>query len=198
MTNTKLPDNVRAMAKSRGGAKDQSMMDKRQAAGLVAGREAKRAKAARARAEREARAEAGIPEPKSRLLQLLAGDIEVRELDDDELRKGKCRDRLGEFAGPDQLWPRKIAQQRTAELLRRGQDRATSLVPSMMKVLMGIALDPLAKEADRIKAANILLERGAGRVTEHVVVHSSDPWQDILDGVIYDGQEAQQTPTQAG
>lgn len=148
------------------------------------------------RARSEAARESGAFDQPTRWQQLLAGSLTIRELDNEELKRGQTRDRIGEFGGGSPAWPRKLEQARTNELLRRGQDIATSSVPLVMKALEDIVFgkDPFASTADRIRAATIMIERGAGKVADHVVHHSATPWDDILEGVIFEetGERAPQ------
>lgn len=57
----------------------------------------------------------------------------------------------------------------------------------LLGTLLGIVLDPQARNADRIRAAEILLDRGWGKPPTHAPVEGGDPLgQDAIDAAILD------------
>ena len=58
------------------------------------------------------------------------------------------------------------------------------LTPQAVETLKGIMLNPLAKDADRIKAAEIIMDRGYGKPTQAVDVDVNK-----LPQVIFMGEE---------
>lgn len=126
---------------------------------------------------------------KSRWQRLLDGDITVQDLDDDELREMRTKSRLGDFTGrPPGALPAKIAHAMRAEWLARAQAGLETALPTAVAALAEIAGNPRVPVKDRITAANLVVERGLGKVAEKVELtqHSADPWEDILQGVVTD------------
>lgn len=126
---------------------------------------------------------------KSRWEQLVDGELSVNDLDDEELAKGRCRDKDGGFGGrPPKMVPRELSDRMRSELLARGQSMFAEHFQTAIKVLAEIALDTSgdAKAADRRAAAQYLIERVAGKVPDKIEVRSQDPWQQIMDDILVD------------
>ena len=117
--------------------------------------------------------------------RLLAGDLKVTDLDDEELARMRTRSRLGDFSGrPSKNIPRKLEQEMRAEFLKRQQQGLEDALPIALKALSDVANKGIGR--DRIAAAQILLERAMGKVAQTVDVtqHSADPIQDVVEGII--------------
>jgi hypothetical protein len=138
----------------------------------------------KARAER-ARAAKAAGERK-RLDLYRAGELPISEWTDDELKHCRPANLDGGFAGSPVKLTAKEYNAIKRELLARGQRMLDSYYHDALKVLHEIATDVVAPEAARVKAANLIVERTAGKVPERVEIKSSDPWQDILDEVLDD------------
>lgn len=147
---------------------------------LTKGKESRKA-AAKARREREAKE----GKTKSRWHMLLDGDITVVDLDIDELQRMQTRDGIGEFGGRPPVVPARLARDMKAELLRRGQATIDSAYPEAVDLLRAVVKDPKQKTADRLKAAQLLIERSAGRMPETVRVEKTAAWDETFeDGVV--------------
>jgi hypothetical protein len=113
------------------------------------------------------------------------GEYPIGEWEDEEVQRGKPRNLDGGFAGN---WPRftgREQQQIKAELLKRGQSLVDSMYMDALKVLKDVAKNGDTSAA-RVKAADLLIQRTAGKVPERIEIKSSDPWQDILDDIMDD------------
>lgn len=109
-------------------------------------------------------------EPKSRYQMLIDGDLTVEDLDDDEIQRGRCKDKNGNFSGrPPASFPRALHDAMHNEFLRRTSETFKPLVDVATGVLLDVALNKRAAAPARVQAANILLERGAGKVKDQVV-----------------------------
>lgn len=127
---------------------------------------------------------------KTRHQKLLDGELTVRDLDDDELSKGRCRDLGGGFAGRAPHMPAHLQQQMNRELLKRGNDRFSQSFLKLIDVLVTIAQDPEEKAADRIKAATQGIERIAGKVPDKVQINSDGTWEATFEGIVYSKEDA--------
>jgi hypothetical protein len=125
---------------------------------------------------------------KSRLQMYKDGELPISEWTEEELKRGRPANLGGTFEGNANIvrLSSREYQALRAELLKRGQRMLDSMYHDAVKVLHEIAVDPVAPEAARVKAANLIVERAAGKVVERVEIKSSDPWQDILDDVLND------------
>jgi hypothetical protein len=79
----------------------------------------------------------------------------------------------------------KQQQEIKKELLRRGQGQFDSMYVDAIKVLHSVAMHG-EQDSARVKAAELLIQRVAGKTPDKIELHSADPWQDILDKVLDD------------
>lgn len=134
-----------------------------------------------ARIAKEAK-DAGVKSPLQRFRD---GEYPVSEWTDEEVFKGRPINLDGTFGGTFPNFTGRQNQQIKAELLKRGQREMDSMFKDVVKVLHQVALHG-DTDAARVKAADLLMQRVAGRVPERIEVKSSDPWQDILDDIMDD------------
>ena len=115
---------------------------------------------------------------------MLDGTRDVSEWDDEELYEGKIRNVKGHFSGPK---PRLVPHSVHAELVKRNlgwvkHEFAHSL-PKAMAVLNRIMDSPSAENADKLKAAEIVINRVMGKASEKLDINLGmveAPWQKAL------------------
>jgi hypothetical protein len=132
-------------------------------------------------AERRALKEAGV---KSNLELYRAGEYPVSAWTDDEVSRGRPAGLGGTYEGTVSLTA-KQQQEIKKELLRRGQGQFDSMYVDAIKVLHRVAMYG-EQDSARVKAAELLIQRVAGKTPDKIELHSADPWQDILDKVLDD------------
>lgn len=121
----------------------------------------------------------------SRLDKYRAGEYPCHEWEDEEVAKGRPKNLDGSFTG---TYPNLTGRQHAEikrELLKRGQRKMDGLFDVALDALSSIAQYG-ESEAARVKAADLLVQRVAGKVPDKVEIKSSDPWQDILDEIMDD------------
>lgn len=124
---------------------------------------------------------------RGRTAQLLAGELSVEDLDSEELARGYCKDKNGRFSGrPPMVVPRDLHDRMRKELLARGDALFAENYVDAVRTMADIAMNPAAEHKDRIRAAQYVIERVAGKVPDKVVLSASDPWQQIIDEIIVD------------
>lgn len=130
-----------------------------------------------------------------RLARLLAGELRIEDLDDEELARGMPRDKGGKFRGrPPLAIPRELHDRMVAELLKRGNALFREEFISAVKVFAEIAKDTEEDANVRLKAAQYVIERIAGKVPDKVEVRATDPWQQIIDDIlVLDPEETKPT-----
>ena len=121
-----------------------------------------------------------MPKAKERWASLLAGDLKVEDLDDEEIRRMRVRGADGGFAGRRPNLPTHIAQAMTNEAIRRAQEKFRNAAPRAVEQLIEIANDPDVKPGDRIRALTLVLERSLGKVPDTVRVEAADAWGKML------------------
>lgn len=117
-----------------------------------------------------------------RLVSLMAGEISVEELDEEELARGMCRNPDGSFPrkAPEMV-PKVLHDRMVRELFARA-DEALRLnlleaVNSVTKIATGESVDPNVK----LKAATWMFERLRGKVPDVVHVTQERPYQATLE-----------------
>lgn len=123
---------------------------------------------------------------KSRHQMLLDGELKVSELDPEELKHFRGRDVDGEFKGRIRPIPSKLAAQIRQRLLNQMQGAIEGFLPRAVALLEQIAEDS-EQDSARVKAIDLILQRGAGKVPDVVRVGAEDPWDVILGDVLKDG-----------
>lgn len=106
------------------------------------------------------------------------------DMDMEELERLQFRDRHGNMAGrPPKL---SAAQQRAihAEWLRRIGKMYEGGLEFAIRALIKIIQDPRTKDADRLKAIDMLAARAIGREPQTVNVNASSGWADALEAGI--------------
>lgn len=112
-----------------------------------------------------------------------AGEYPIEQWTDDEISHGRPADIGGGFSGGDGKVDGKSHLAIRRELLKRGQSKIDGFYFRALAVLDEVATNS-DSDAARVKAANLLMERTAGRTIERIEIKSSDPWADILEDVL--------------
>lgn len=148
-------------------------------ANLAKGRAARR----KQQAEQEAREAAGEVRvtASERWARLLDGTLTVQDLDNDELARMQVRSADGSFAGRRRAVPSHIAQAMQREGIKRATEMFRVAAPRAVKRLIEIAEDPETKDADAIRAMDILLNRGLGKQPETVLIEEKSKWEDAQE-----------------
>lgn len=132
-------------------------------------------------AELRAAREAGIP---TRYELYKRGELKVTDLDDEEVAQQRFRDRAGGFNGRPPVLTGKQQAEFRRELLRRGQRSLDSMYIEALGVLKEIAKSAVAEDRDRLKAADMLIQRVAGKVPDRVELGPVDAFSGVLEGII--------------
>lgn len=111
----------------------------------------------------------------------------VATLDSSEIARGQLKDKAGHFRGrPPALVPRGFFDACRKELMKRAQSEYEkaylAAIEAMTKIAKGEEMG--AKPADKIKAAQFIIERLEGKTPERVEIKMSDPFADLVEGAI--------------
>lgn len=146
---------------------------------LAKGRAAQKVRGAKRQEARESEEDGP-----SRWEMYCAGDLPVSQWDDQELARMQTRNFHGNFAGrPPTLKPTMVREMK-AELLRRGERDFSKYGIAAIKVVASIMNSDTERAADRLRAANIFLERCYGKVPDTVRMAVVEAWQDDIDAVM--------------
>jgi hypothetical protein len=153
---------------------------------LAKGRESKKAMRERARAE-------GRMGAAERWAMLLSGQLTVGDLDDEEVKRMQVRTANGDFSGRRRsTMPSHIAQAFRDENLKRANAALEAGLGDAVKALLDIAHDPDEKAADRIKAANIIVERVMGKAKQDIKLEVSrfdEVAHEVVEGIVLDRED---------
>jgi len=132
----------------------------------------------------------------TRLDLLINGDLLIEDLDDEEIRKMQLRNNSGDFRGRPPLYiPRDMAMAFRQEHFRRFGREMAEIVPDAMRAIKELLnsrhLAP--GDATRLRAAELVLERNFGKVTQnvdsHVTVDKGKSFEDFVGEAIIDVEE---------
>lgn len=116
----------------------------------------------------------------------------VSSLTAEELARGQLMDKNGNFGGrPPSYVPRQFHDACVRELLGRGRILYKENYVKAIQAMTDIANSPTAKEGDRIKAAQFVIERLEGKVPERLEISAADPWQTIISGIVAEVEDDQ-------
>lgn len=135
------------------------------------------------KAKRQAALDSGEYDGVTRWEKLVAGDMTVRELDDEELARMQTKNFHGQFAGRPPTVPNRLARQFKDEILRRGASGFNKWGPRAIEVVASIMMSPAEKGADRLRAAAIVLERVYGKVPEELRATVESAWDETFEDV---------------
>ncbi len=127
------------------------------------------------------------PEVKDRMTRwqlLLHGFIKVEDLDDEELARGQCRQPDGTFSNqPPKNIPKFLHDEMTKRLFERANEQMRGHLMGAVAALGTIASGDAYEPQDRIKAAQLIIERVLGKNPD-VIVHKQDaPWEIALRAI---------------
>lgn len=134
-----------------------------------------------------------------RYAALLAGDIKIEELDDEEIARGRLRASDGTFGGrPPVILPEQVRQMFKRELIRRMQGRFEDMAFEAIE-RMGITMKDGEGSSEseteagvtrtykegtgQAKAAQYIIERVMGPIPKEVTVKTeASPWEMVTQG----------------
>jgi hypothetical protein len=115
------------------------------------------------------------------------GFITVQDLDDEELRYGKCRDsngRIPKRPNKTEMVPRDLYDEMVLEHQKRTDEKLRQQLDTMLEVMIEVATDDTVEPRDRMDAAKYLFERVAGKTAERVAITvDKAPWEEVFAGV---------------
>lgn len=120
----------------------------------------------------------------SRMLQLMAGELDIEDLDDEELAKGMTRDPSGKFPKrAPSIVPRAMYDKMIKELFVRSDEALRESLMQAVQSLTTIATDSEVDANTRLKAATWLFERLRGKTPDVLQVDQAKPYEVLLGTV---------------
>lgn len=115
------------------------------------------------------------------------GYLTVKDLDDEELVAGRCRDQSGYIprnSKKTELIPKEKYDDMVAEHEARFKQKLRQNLDDMVDIMVDIAKDETAEPRDRFEAAKYIFERTAGRTPETVnVTVRAAPWEALFGDI---------------
>lgn len=111
----------------------------------------------------------------------------VATLTPEELVRGKLRDKSGGFSGRPPAWvPAEFHRACINELMARGkrlwQENYLEAITAITEIASGKVKG--ASAADRLRAAQLIVERLEGKTPEIVLVGQDEPWQVLIEDIV--------------
>lgn len=114
----------------------------------------------------------------------------VAALDPEELARGQMRADDGTFRGAPPKWvPAELHQACVRELMARGDQIWKGAYIEAIQVFTDIAKNPAIEPKDRLKAAQYVVERIAGKTPEKVELSVVDPWEQLVGGIVAEAED---------
>lgn len=122
---------------------------------------------------------------------LIAGEIDPVDWDDEELLRGYSRAKDGSFRGrPPSLVPIGVYQEFVKRQLQRAEQGFVENVAKTVEAVAAIAKDPDVDESTRLKAAEMIWDRVWGKAKSRVeLTGAPDPkeaYEQVIDAVTLD------------
>ena len=109
----------------------------------------------------------------------------VKELSPEELARGQLKNAAGSFVGAPPKWvPTEFHRECIRELMRRGKTMYQENYLQAIQAMTDVATTPTVDVAQRLRAAQFVIERIEGKVPEKLEVGVSEPWQELLTGIV--------------
>jgi hypothetical protein len=121
-----------------------------------------------------------------RMQLLMDGTIKVEDLDDEEIIRGQLRDRNGRFTGTKAaLIPRAMHDEMMRRVLTRGQEKMRDDYFSAVDTISTIMKDTQVEPAIRLRAADMIITRVAGKPVEKVELSVEvKPWEKAMTHIV--------------
>lgn len=125
---------------------------------------------------------------KSRWQKLIDGEITVDDLDLEELTRCQVKNRAGGFSGrPPKNVPTELLKSFRVEFQKRVQGKFEQYTETALDALVDVAQNKRQAGVARVTAANSILERSLGKVTDkvqqEVIVKN---WEKDFEGLFVD------------
>lgn len=121
-------------------------------------------------------------------------DEYVKSLSNEELARGQIRGSDGVFRGRPPAWvPREFHRECLRELMRRGRVLWQENYVQAIRVMTQVASGEIkgASVADRLRAAQYVVERMEGKIPERVEIQVDAPWQDAIADIVAEVSDEQ-------
>lgn len=123
---------------------------------------------------------------------IMEGEVDVSQFDDEELRRGRQRDRNGQFRGkPSTVVPRAVYEELRRRTVTEFYEMVRQELMPSMEVVVAMAKGEIPADPTRLKAAENIVNRFVGKVPETVNLNAIEkkPWEDAIEaGITYDVQ----------
>ncbi len=117
--------------------------------------------------------------------QILVGNEDLREWDEEELLRGQRKAVDGTFVGrPPKVVPKAIHDELVRRTMTQAAEELRSNLVKAVESLTGIAADAEANDSDRLKAIDMIMTRVMGKPPERVEVTADMPWLAAITGGI--------------
>lgn len=112
--------------------------------------------------------------------EVLTGEVDLAEWDDEEILRGQRRDKTGRFRGrPPLVVPQAVHAERIRRLMSEAGRVLQASTLEAVQLWARVVRDEAAPYSDRLKASQLITERTLGKVTDRVQIAfggEEPPW----------------------
>jgi hypothetical protein len=109
---------------------------------------------------------------------VLIGKDDLSEWDEEELRRGRKRDKDGGWRGRDPvIVPKAIHDELVKRTLNKANKMLIDNLENAVVVLTELVMDPKVDAKDRVKAIDMIMNRAMGREPQKLEVKGEAKWQ---------------------
>lgn len=126
-------------------------------------------------------------------VDLIRNPEQIKDWDDEELERGRRRDKNGNFTGnTPNIIPMECFKELNRRRIRRAHEMMSEAVIPAMRELRAIIESPSSDDKDKLAAIKIMLDRGLGTAPSRVDVSvETPPWLAALQGGIVSVDETE-------
>ena len=143
-----------------------------------------------------------LPKGMTRQQAFNQGYITVKDLDDEELRLGRCRAANGKIpkvGARTELVSQALYDSMIQEHFKRSNEKLRTQLDVALATMVDIMTDDTCEPKDRMEAAKYLYERIAGKTPDRVqVAVAKAPWEEVLSGGIAQISRAESQAMRSG
>lgn len=116
---------------------------------------------------------------------VLIGKEDLRTWDNEELRRGRKRDKNGGWQGRDPIIvPKAIHDELVRRTLEKANQLLTENLEGALEILVAIMKDPTVDARERLKAIQMIADRAMGKEPQKIEVAGEAKWEGVIAAAI--------------
>jgi hypothetical protein len=124
--------------------------------------------------------------------QLIAGEIDLSDFDDEEILRGQARTKAGDFRGGEPtIVPRAIYQEFARRQMEAGFTDMIGHLQEIVRVVLDIATDPDNEPSVKLRAAEMIMDRiyGKPKAEMQLALEPGSGFEEVLAATVINRDE---------